>query len=320
MTLPKFYDPSLVGTLYMPRKAAIRAAVNENKHEFKGDTAGNQTSILIIDAQGDFCLPGGSLFVPGAVEDNTRLIEFLYRNIEQIKYLDFTLDTHRYVQVFFPLFWRDSQGNHPEPYTVISYADVVAGRWIPALAAEIVREYLRQLESTGKYKLTIWEYHTDEGSVGGALAPALTELAVYHSLLWETDPTFHRKGLREFSECYSVFGEEVRAVTVAGKQVSLGQYNDKLLASLLNRERIYVAGQAASHCVKATLEDIIFYAQNNLSNPVEFLSKFYILEDCMSPVPAIPGVVDFPQIARAALHSFAAAGMQVVKSTEDTGC
>lgn len=316
MTLPKFYDPALMGTLYMPRKAAIRAAVNEKKQDFNGDTAGNQTAMLIIDAQGDFCLPGGSLFVPGAVEDTARLIEFLYRNVEKIKYLDFTLDTHRYVQVFFPLFWRDCQGNHPEPYTVIAYDDVVAGRWIPALAPEIVREYLRQLESTGKYKLTIWEYHTDEGSVGGALVPALTECAVYHSLLWGIDPAFHRKGLREFSECYSAIGEEVRAVTVAGNQVPLGQYNDKLLASLLTRERIYVAGQAASHCVKATLEDLIFYAQHNLPNPKAFLAKFYILADCMSPVPAIPGIVDFPQIAREALQGFAAAGMQVVKSTE----
>lgn len=316
MTLPKFYDPSMVGTLYMPRKAAIREAVKERKKGFTGDAAGNQTAILIIDAQADFCLPGGSLFVPGAVEDNTRLIEFLYRNIEKIKYLDFTLDTHRYLQVFFPLFWRDRQGNHPEPFTVISYADVVDGRWIPVLSKEIVREYLRQLESTGKYQLTIWEYHTDDGSVDGALVPALTELAVYHSLLWENDPAFHRKGLREFSECYSAIGEEVREVTIEGKPCSIGQYNDKLLASLLTRDKIYIAGQASSHCVKATIEDLIFYAQNNMSNPREFLSKFYILEDCMSPVPAIPGVVDFPKIAWEALKGFAAAGMHVVKSTE----
>lgn len=316
MTLPKFYDPSMVGTLYMPRKAVIREAVKERKNDFKADAAGNQTSILIIDAQADFCLPGGSLFVPGAVEDNTRLVEFLYRNIEKIKYLDFTLDTHLYVQIFFPLFWRDSQGNHPEPFTVISYVDVVEGRWIPALSEEIVREYLRQLESTGKYNLTIWEYHTDDGSVGGAVVPALTELAIYHSLLWENDPKFHRKGLREFSECYSAIGEEVKEVTIADKPYSIGQYNDKLLASLLKREKIYIAGQASSHCVKATIEDLIFYAQQNLSNPREFLSKFYILEDCMSPVPAIPGVVDFPKIAREALQGFAAAGMHVVKSSD----
>lgn len=317
MTLPKFYDPSLVGTLYMPRKGGIREAVKERKHDFKGDAAGNQTSILIIDAQADFCLPGGSLFVPGAVEDNIRLIEFLYRNIENIKYLDFTLDTHRYLQIFFPLFWRDPQGNHPEPYTVISYDDVVNGRWLPVMAAKIVLEYLRQLESTGKYQLTIWEYHTDDGSVGGAVVPALTELTVYHSLLWESDPAFHRKGLREFSECYSAFGEEVKTVTVEERQSTLGQHNDKLLASLLKREKLYIAGQAASHCVKATIEDLILYAREKLSDPGEFFSRCYILEDCMSPVPAIPGVVDFPKIAREALKGFAAAGMHVVKSTDE---
>ena len=37
----------------------------------------------------------------------------------------------------------------------------------------------------------------------------------------------------------------------------------------------------------------------------------------MSPVPAIPGVVDFPKIAREALDCYAAAGMHVVISTDE---
>jgi len=39
------------------------------------------------------------------------------------------------------------------------------------------------------------------------------------------------------------------------------------------------------------------------------------LEDCTSPV-VVPGVVDFTEAANEAFQRFAAAGMNVVKSTE----
>jgi nicotinamidase-related amidase len=43
--------------------------------------------------------------------------------------------------------------------------------------------------------------------------------------------------------------------------------------------------------------------------------RIYLLEDCMSPV-VVPGVVDFSDAADAAFRRFAAAGMQVIRSTE----
>lgn len=38
-----------------------------------------KNALLIIDAQYDFCNPNGSLFVPGAVEDNKRLANFILK-------------------------------------------------------------------------------------------------------------------------------------------------------------------------------------------------------------------------------------------------
>jgi nicotinamidase-related amidase len=43
--------------------------------------------------------------------------------------------------------------------------------------------------------------------------------------------------------------------------------------------------------------------------------KIYLMEDCTSPV-VIPGVIDFTEQADAAYKRFAAAGMQIVKSTD----
>src|SRR6266511_758278 len=53
-----------------------------------------------VDVQNTFCTPGFELFVPGAVEDNRRLAEFVYRNLGSITEIVPTLDTHQAVQIF----------------------------------------------------------------------------------------------------------------------------------------------------------------------------------------------------------------------------
>jgi hypothetical protein len=49
---------------------------------------------------------------------------------------------------------------------------------------------------------------------------------------------------------------------------------------------------------------------------VQHLRKFYLLRDCMSPVPALPGGPDFPKIAEAFLHDMKSQGMTITTSTE----
>jgi nicotinamidase-related amidase len=56
------------------------------------------------------------------------------------------------------------------------------------------------------------------------------------------------------------------------------QLNTKFIATLAAADRIYVAGEAGSHCVKATVEHI---ADNFGGQP---LSKLVLVTDCMSPV------------------------------------
>jgi nicotinamidase-related amidase len=83
-------------------------------------------------------------------------------------------------------------------------------------------------------------------------------------------------------------------------------------------DRVYVFGQASSHCVMSSLQDML--RQIRKVEP-SWVKKIWILEDAMSPVPApplepLPDSLNFPAIAQQALAEFAEAGMRVVRTTD----
>jgi nicotinamidase-related amidase len=92
----------------------------------------------------------------------------------------------------------------------------------------------------------------------------------------------------------------------------LGERNAPLLEKMLAFDVVVIAGQAKSHCVAWTIDDL-------LSSPAlrdgGLAEKVYLLEDCTSPV-VVPAAVDFTDDADAAFARFAEAGMHVVRSTE----
>lgn len=92
----------------------------------------------------------------------------------------------------------------------------------------------------------------------------------------------------------------------------LARKNSRLLAKLLNVDVLIIAGQAKSHCVAWTIEDLL---TEMLATDLHLARKVYLLEDCTSPV-VVPGVVDFTDQANAAFDRFAEAGMHLVKSTD----
>jgi nicotinamidase-related amidase len=75
---------------------------------------------------------------------------------------------------------------------------------------------------------------------------------------------------------------------------------------------VIIAGQAKSHCVAWTVEDLLTEIQKRDANLAQ---KIYLLEDCTSPV-VVPGIVDYTRQAETAFKRFAEAGMNRVKSTE----
>ncbi|HXG76355.1 MAG TPA: hypothetical protein VNJ53_07275 [Gaiellaceae bacterium] len=278
--------------------------------------------LLAVDVQNTFCTPGFELFVAGrsgsgALEDDVRLCTFLYRNLGAITETVVTMDTHQAYQIFHAPFLVDADGRHPDPYTIVSAADVAAGRWrVDAEAAELLgldaeradahlRAYVEALARGGKYDLIVWPFHAMLGGVGHALVSAVEEALFFHAIARRAQTRFEVKGRNPLTEHYSVLGPEVE--TGAGGE-RLGERNAALVAHLAGFDAVVVAGQAKSHCVAWTVEDL-------LADVPELAPRLYLLEDCSSPV-VVPGVVDYTEEADAAYARFAAAGAHVVRSSE----
>lgn len=231
-----------------------------------------KTALLIIDAQYDFCNPQGTLFVPGAEQDVERIARLIALEGEKISSIIMTLDTHRVLDIAHPLFWEDSNGNTVAPFTLITGAAVEAGRWVPRYHREYVLEYLRTLEKEGEFKHFIWPEHCLIGSKGAAL-----DDTIMHAVLAWTHRTGHdyrtvSKGTNPLTEHFGVFKAQV---PVAGAPET--GLDEGFLSDLDAFDQILVAGEARSHCVATSINQILKYAPN-------LITKIVVLTDCMSDV------------------------------------
>ena len=330
LPIPSFFDSSRVGEIWKVDYAARADLARNwaNQHDLKPASASkDRTSLLVIDAQNTFCLPNFELFVAGrsghgAVDDNIRLSEFIYRNLGNITHITATMDTHLSQQIFHPIFFVDREGNHPAPYTDIHAVELREGQWTfnsalaprfniaPEYGQQMMIHYAETLEHRGKYALTIWPYHAMLGGIGHALVPALEEAIFFHSIARIAQPDFEIKGDKPFTENYSVIGPEV---LTGPMDETLGARNPKFIQRLQEVDKLYIAGQAKSHCVAWTISDLLEDIQ--AIDPA-LAKKVYLLEDCTTPV-VVPGVVDHTDAADEAYERFAKAGMNIVKSTEE---
>jgi nicotinamidase-related amidase len=329
LPIPKHYDPTRVGEL---RRIAYEALARgaeawAREHELRPASEDRfRICLVAVDVQNTFCLPDFELFVAGrsgtgAVDDNRRLCEFVYRNLDAITQVVPTLDTHQAMQIFHGIFLVDEEGHHPSPYTLVSAGDVADGKWrANAAVAESLRldpgyvqrhvvHYARTLEQGGKYDLTIWPYHGMLGSVGHALVPAVEEALFFHTVARLSQPDFEVKGQNPLTEHYSVLGPEV---TTGPDGEQIAEKNATLVNTLLEFDAVVIAGQAKSHCVAWTIADLL---EAPGVRERQLAERAYLLEDCTSPV-VVPGVVDYTDEADAAFARFAEAGVHIVRSTE----
>ncbi len=316
LSMPRYYSKDDAGALRVERAGLVAAEAHALAKSGKIRPASEDRERIAafgIDVQIGFCHPEGSLFVPGAVDDTRRALELFLPRLDRITTMIFSLDTHAVHQVFHPSYWRDESGEPPAPFTPITREDVARGRWRPVRDEAACVEYVERLEKSGKYVLTIWPHHTLLGGVSHALAPAMMELAIFHAIARDTKTIFETKGSEPLTENYSVLSPEV--TELGGRRV--GAFNEPLFDALMAHDRVYVFGQAKSHCVLSTLLDMRARIERT---DKALAKKIYILSDAMSPVPPppispLPPSLDFPVIAERALGELAEFGMNVVTTT-----
>lgn len=286
--------------------------------------------LLIIDAQNTFCHPRGELFVggmsgTGAVDDCIRTVEFIYRNLAVLTRIHCTLDTHRSFAVFHPAFLIGHDGNHPAPYTTVTNDDLRHGVWRPSpllvsalgitetAARRQLEHYTTELERRGRYSLTVWPYHGMAGDKGHAVVSGIIEAVNFHGFVRGAQPVLEAKGTNPWVENYSILGPEVTTLAT-GDEVPR---NAAFIQSLMDYDAVIIMGQAKSHCVEWSIQDIL---QESRTNKPEFVNKIYIVEDCMTPIvvkdPATGKVVfDYTPGSQEIFEEFRQAGMHLVRST-----
>lgn len=243
-------------------------------------------AFLIIDAQFDFCHPDGALFVPGAEADIERIVTLIRRFSAQIDHIVVTLDTHHVLDIAHPLFWSNPAGQHPDPFTPISAAAVEAGEWTPRFAPEKALRYLLDLEADGQFQHLIWPEHCLIGSRGAALHDTLLTALRTWTQQRDRDYQAVQKGLYPLSEHFGVFRAQVPDPTVPETQL-----NTSLIADLESFDTVYLMGEAKSHCVANSLNQLLDFAPG-------LVPKLVVVSDCMSDVTGLGYLAD-PIYARA---------------------
>lgn len=239
--------------------------------------------LLVIDPQNDFCdipseLTNGhtsALPVPGSHEDMVRLADWLNAQHDSIDEIYVTLDSHNIIDIAHKYWWKNSAGEHPAPFTLISVEDVENGVWMPVNDANLdyAKKYVASLETANKYKLIIWPEHCLIGTWGHNVHNVLAEALNAWSKKTNKIVNYVFKGMNPFTEHYSAIKAEVVL------EDSHTHENTVLLNSLKSATKLFVAGEALSHCVSSTVFDIVDYFERE-----KVSTEVILLEDCSSPV------------------------------------
>lgn len=258
--------------------------------------------LLAIDPQVDFCDPKkGALYVPGAEHDMARLSNMVRRLKDKLDDVHVTLDSHHFIHIAHPIFWRDSHGKQPAPFTRITRTEVEDGVWTPAVPGLYRRalDYVLKLEQNGRYELTIWPPHCLIGSPGHNVFPELfTALTEWEARFAFVD--YVTKGSNILTEHYSAVQADVPDAGDPSTQI-----NTRLIQTLENADLVLIAGEARTHCLANTVRDIA----NNFGDD-SYISKLVLLTDASSDIPG------FETHAQNFMKEMTSRGMQLTTTTE----
>jgi nicotinamidase-related amidase len=257
--------------------------------------------LVVIDPQNSFCkvvdptqqqtIHDGELCVKGAWDDMNRLADFVKKFKKTLYKISVTLDSHQQMHVAHPIWYKDSNGKNPDPFTLMreengeiigskvdangSLYDV--GKYIcfSPYATDKTLTYLKELKLKNRYAHCIWPMHCLIGTPGHNVVPQLME----QLLEWERTNyeavEYVTKGSNFFVEHFSAVQAEVPDSTDP-----MTQMNTTFIKQIMEADEILFSGEAGSHCLANTVRDIASYFKDD-----SFVSKCILLTDATSPVP-----------------------------------
>lgn len=233
-------------------------------------------ALFIIDPQKDFIDDPdfhGALEVPGSYEDMKRLAQHII--METPECIKVTMDTHSRMHIANQIWWVNEKGENPPIFTLISVADVESGKWKASVSEkqEHSLNYVRELAVAGKYMLCIWPDHCIDGTEGHKVTEVIKEALDAWEIKTGNKVEYIFKGKNPDTEMYS--GLKAEVVMSEDPETEI---NKELIEKLRKFDEVEVAGQAKSHCVEGTINDLI-------DNFGDDASKITVLENCMSNVP-----------------------------------
>jgi nicotinamidase/pyrazinamidase len=264
-------------------------------------------ALLVIDPQNDFVDPSGALYVKGAERDAEALARLIESPSAQLSDLIISLDSHHRLDISHPLWFRDAEGRAPAPFTVITSADLRAGRWRALEGAqERTLAYLEALEREGRYPHVIWPEHCLMGGAGQAMFPLIFEVAQgWVARASQRSPqqiAFVSKGQNPWTEHFSAVKAEV-----PDPHDPHTHTRRDLIERLLVADEVWVAGWARSHCVANTVRDLVRFGGESLAR------KMTLVTDTMSDVPG------FEEVGERFVREAQGAGVSLLSTSQLLG-
>lgn len=258
--------------------------------------------LVIIDPQNSFCkvvdptqqqaIHDGELCVTGAWDDMLRVANVVNRIGDKLNDIHVTLDSHHLLHIAHPIWFKDSAGNQPLPFTLMreESGSIIGSRFdangnqhdvgeyttfLPSVFRRTV-EYLKALRTNNRYPHCIWPPHCLIGSNGHNVVQSLFE-ALFN---WEQRNTgcfvdYVTKGSNPFVEHFSAVKAEV-----VDPDDPTTQMNTDLVSMLMGADEVVFCGEAGSHCLANTVRDIADSFKDD-----SFIKKCVLLTDGTSPVP-----------------------------------
>jgi len=227
--------------------------------------------LLGIDFQNDFVLKGAPLVVPCATVDAFRAARFIRKNGNSLDKIFLTQDYHPVFHISHPCFWKVDGDINQQPalFVVIKAVDVESGKYLPVDGnVDFCLAYLHGLEAKNEVHV-IWPLHCIAGTIGACIYGEIRNAVTEFETKYHTAANFVIKGTNPYHEMHSPF-------CYADYKMVYACENKETMLELDEADRIFVCGEAYSHCLKKTVEDMIAWGIN--------ASKITILEDCTSAI------------------------------------